>query len=559
MLYKNSSVLRPKNTKIQPRNGNRYVYFVIGKRYNKEKKNYTEQRKCIGAMIDDKYMMVNEYFKIYFPDEEVTYKNELTLSKVVKVGATGVLRKIFDDLRLDKYIKIAFEDSSNFDFDLSNTVFNLASYMIIEEKSAFQYFSHFKRNHYLLNSTIDNDVEICNFIKSKISNKANILEFNRLWFKDNVNNNHIYLSVDGTNINNVSEGVTLKEYGHAKDNEDEPIVNLTYAFNQTNYRPLAYDLYKGSITDMAQIKGFLNKISDFGLEKVSIILDRGYFSRKNIDTIMSKCSGFIMMVKENNTIIKDKINEVLPVITSMKYQLDEHDVYGITLYDRLYKQDTDAEKRYFHIYLDVKRREIQSKKLIQQLKDQLIERQKKIEAEYKEEYNNDYFLYEVENTIIKSVSINYDKVDYTCNRYGFFSIISSNKLTAEEALTTYRNRDEIEKIYRMLKSHLGLNAFNVQSNESLRGKAFIAFIATILRNELFQRLKNEKKKDHKNYTVPAILYELDDIESLYNSKGEYVLDTALTSRQKCILENNGLKASYFDSINKELSELVIQN
>ena len=42
-------------------------------------------------------------------------------------------------------------------------------------------------------------------------------------------------------------------------------------------------------------------------------------------------------------------------------------------------------------------------------------------------------------------------------------------MTAEEALTTYRNRDEIEKIYRTLKSQLGLNSFYVQSNESLRG------------------------------------------------------------------------------------------
>lgn len=558
MLYKNSSVLRPKKTKIQPRNGSKYVYVVTGKTYHKEKKFYTETRKCVGVMIDDQHMMVNEYFKVYFPDEVVTYSSHLQYSKVVKVGATAVLKKIFEDLNIAKHLRMAFEDTGDIDFDLPNTVFNLASYMILEEKSAFQYFEHFRKNHYLMDSTITNDVDICNYLKEKLSNKAKILDFNRSWFKDNVNNNHIYLSIDGTNVNNVSEGVTLKEYGHAKDNDDEPIVNLTYAFNQTNYRPLAYDIYKGSITDMAQINGFLKKISDFGLEKVSLILDRGYFSRKNIDAIMRKCAGFIMMVKDSNTIIKEKINEVLPIIASMKYHIEEHDVYGITIYDKLFKQDSDAEKRYFHIYLDKKRQDVQSKKLLQNLKQQLLLRQKEIGNIYNESYNNDYFEYQLDNNIIKDVSLNYDTIDEACERYGFFCIISSSQMTAEEALTTYRNRDEIEKIYRTLKSQLGLNSFYVQSNESLRGKAFIAFIATILRNELLQRLKQYKKKDHKNYTVPAALYELDDIESLYNSKGEYILDTELTLKQKNILEANGIKTSYFDEINKELTDLVIQ-
>lgn len=557
MLYKNSSVFRPSKTKIQPRNGKNYVYVVTDKKYNKEKKNYTEKRKCIGVMIDENKMMVNEYFHLYFPDIEVEYNNTFKFSKVMKIGATGVLKKIYNDLKLEKYIKMSFEDEF-MDFDLSNTIFNLASYMILEEKCAFQYYEHFRKNHYLMSSTIMNDVDISNFLK-RISNKANILNFNKLWFENNVNNDHIYLSIDGTNINNVSEGVTLKEYGKAKDNDELPIVGLTYAFNQTNYRPLAYDTYKGSINDMAEINSFLRKISTFGLEKVSLILDRGYFSRKNIDMIMKKCSGFIMMVKENNTIIKEKINEIIDKIVSMEYYIDDYDVYGYTIYDKLYKQDLDVEKRYFHIFLDKKRQEIQSKKLNQCIKDELIKRKEQINNVYKEEYKSDYFKYEIEENKIIDISINYDYVNYVCQRYGYFCIITSKEMKAEEALNIYRNRDEIEKIYRILKSHLGLTSFKVQSNESLRGKAFIAFIASILRNELYQKLKELKKKDSKNYTVPAALYELDDIESLYNSNEEYMLDSVLTSKQKNILEIINIKSSYFDNLNHELSRLVIQN
>lgn len=125
-------------------------------------------------------------------------------------------------------------------------------------------------------------------------------------------------------------------------------------------------------------------------------------------------------------------------------------------------------------------------------------------------------------------------VNYICQRYGYFCIITSKEMETEDALNIYRNRDEIEKLYRILKSYLGLTSFKAQSNESLRGKAFITFIASILRNELYQRLKELKKKDSKNYTVPAALYELDDIESLFNSNEEYILDSVLTSKQKYI-------------------------
>ena len=68
MLLKNVKVLRPKTTKIQKRNGIGYVYQVIGKSYKKDKKYTVENRKLIGKMIDEEWMVPNEYFEQYYPD-----------------------------------------------------------------------------------------------------------------------------------------------------------------------------------------------------------------------------------------------------------------------------------------------------------------------------------------------------------------------------------------------------------------------------------------------------------------------------------------------------------
>ena len=75
---------------------------------------------------------------------------------------------------------------------------------------------------------------------------------------------------------------------------------------------------------------------------------------------------------------------------------------------------------------------------------------------------------------------------------------------------------------------------------------------------MFNYKVSKMRKDSKNYTVPAALYELDDIESLFNSNEEYILDSVLTSKQKNILEVVNIKSSYFDDLNHELSKLVIQ-
>ena len=49
----------------------------------------------------------------------------------------------------------------------------------------------------------------------------------------------------------------------------------------------------------------------------------------------------------------------------------------------------------------------------------------------------------------------------------------------------------------------------------------------------------------------------DEIGSSINSKIEYILDTELILKQKTVLQANGMKISYFDEINKELTTSVI--
>lgn len=71
-------------------------------------------------------------------------------------------------------------------------------------------------------------------------------------------------------------------------------------------------------------------------------------------------------------------------------------------------------------------------------------------------------------------------------RAGYFTIVTSKQMEAKRAIELYRDRDAVEKIFRMEKSYLGCDVFRVHTDEKLESKVFVSFIALIMRNELYK-------------------------------------------------------------------------
>ena len=131
-----------------------------------------------------------------------------------------------------------------------------------------------------------------------------------------------------------------------------------------------------------------------------------------------------------------------------------------------------------------------------------------------------------------------DAIESYKKRLGYFSIITSDKMTAEEALTLYKSRDSSEKLFRADKSYLGNGSIRVHGNESAEAKIFIEFVALIIRSKIYTLLKDasENADSVQNYmSVPAALKELEKIEMVCQGDGVYRLDHAITKAQKEIL------------------------
>ena len=142
----------------------------------------------------------------------------------------------------------------------------------------------------------------------------------------------IYIGYDSTNFNTYAQGIELADYGHPKVDEGLPQYNLAYGVNQIDSTPLFYQLYDGSVIDNSELEVMIEEANEFGYKHIGFLMDRGYISEKNIKLLRNKGYEYILMMKQNQKICQEIINEYGLKLQSLEgYYIDEHDICGTTV------------------------------------------------------------------------------------------------------------------------------------------------------------------------------------------------------------------------------------
>lgn len=132
-------------------------------------------------------------------------------------------------------------------------------------------------------------------------------------------------------------------------------------------------------------------------------------------------------------------------------------------------------------------------------------------------------------------------------------------MTAKEALNLYKSRDTSEKLFRGDKSYLGDKSLRIYGDCAAESKIFIEFIALIIRNKIYNCLKDELRnlESRPNFmTVPAAIRELEKIEMVRLTDNKYRLDHAVTATQKTILKAFGMDANIIKYYAEEISRIL---
>ena len=535
--------------------GTTYIYYEYARVYSKEKKYNSPKRICVGKQVSDqpKLMIPNDKFLKTFPDVVLPEEKNGYRSGCLRIGTYIVIRKIISDYRLDLMLaRIIGKDAGLF--------LDLAAYTIVMEDNAGQYYPDYAFNHPLLTDDmrVYSDSKVSDFLGSITVDQR--IKFLNEWNAKRDHREKIYISNDATNKTSQAGDVDMVEFGHPKDDQGKPIFNFSIAYDRNNREPLFYEAYPGSIADVSQLQCTLAKAEAYGYKKVGFILDRGYFSKENIQ-FMDKCKyDFVLMVKGMKKLVSEIVLDVRGTFEDdRKNSIRAYRVSGTTVKRKLYADD--KKERYFHIYYSDSRKHSEREEF-----ESRIDRMAKTLKEcmgmpihpkgdfakyfdlifWHEGKADEKFMSGIEKDAVINEGIK------LC---GYFVIVTSEKMTAEEALTLYKSRDGSEKLFRGDKSYLGASAERTYSNESTDAKIFIEFVAMIIRSKMYTCLKDENEKlDYKKnfMTVPAALKELEKIEMLKGADNEYRLDYAVTKTQKTILNAFGITAT---NVQKQAGEI----
>ena len=138
----------------------------------------------------------------------------------------------------------------------------------------------------------------------------------------------------------------------------------------------------------------VDKVKEYGYDKVGFVLDRGYFSKDNIRYMEENKYSFIIMAKGCKKLVSELVREHRNTFeTDRDCAIRTYRVYGKTILSPLYEDDT--ANRYFHLYFNPSKQAAE-RELLEQRLDSLklnLDKHKGTDATFGKAYH-DYFILE---------------------------------------------------------------------------------------------------------------------------------------------------------------------
>lgn len=544
---------------IMKKGSTQYVQLETGRVYLPEKKYTIPERVSIGK-VDPEHpdrMFPNDRYAEFFPDTPMPEERpEAYRSCALRIGSYLVIKQVLKEFKIPMMLDKYLEDNAGLFLDL-------VSFMIIDEENVGMHYPDFAFCHPLFseNMRIYSDVKVSRMLNSV--SKDSIIGFLKDWNAKRDHKQKIYISYDSSNKNCQAGDIDLVEFGKPKDDKGKPIFNVSLVFDKSHQIPLLYEEYPGSINDVSQFSYMVDKVKEYEYENIGFILDRGYFSEDNIRYMEENKYAFIIMMKGRKKLVSSLIEENLNTFETVRScSIRSYRVYGKTVQAKLF--DSDKKDRFIHIFFNPSKQAAEREQLEQKIEKYRIFLEKHINTDTKfgKGYHEYFELKYDKKGILYSVKERDEVVEKELRLCGYFCIVTSEEMKASQALIQYKGRDISEKLFSSDKTFLGSHSMRIHSSKAMSTKIFVEFVALIVRNRIYNLLKQTmlRMEGKQNYlTVPKALRELEKIEMIRRNNGRYRLDHAVTKKQKIILSSFGLSEDDVINSAAEISSLLAKN
>ncbi len=342
-----------------------------------------------------------------------------------------------------------------------------------------------------------------------------------------------FWALDSTSISTYA-GYTDARYGHNKQNENIPQINIVMLTDQKSGRPFYYSRFNGSIPDISTVGAIFDKLLHIGTRSFVAVMDRGYYSKDNLEEILKYGFHFLVCVPIDKVdTFKDVLLEAAQAfVTGDKFDLAINQNVFTKKVTYEYKVKGKKVKRdlFVHVFFDQERAGAVTKSIQIRRAEVMKMLKEKLELDGNNKAFAERYLIQDENGAIR---LNNDAFQEANSKAGIFLCVSDCVEEGKQAFYGYKDRRTVEDCFGDLKVKMCCDRFNTSSEGSLPGKCFVEFVALSLymRIEYLIRHNRELGKPVPHHSARTILRDLQGIKTIEFADGYSCVQT-LSKSQK---------------------------
>lgn len=528
-------------TQTDKRSGITYAYDTEYY-WNKDKKQSRSKRICVGKVdpvtgeiIPTRGRSKKGKSKTGKLSPNKTGPKPFSESKHLFYGATYLLESFADEMGLTHDLKQCFPDTYQ-------KLLSIAFFLILEDNNPLYRFEKWHLTHKHPYGQDIASPRSSEFFASITDDQ--VTQFLRLQAKRRVEEE--YWAYDSSSISSYSEILNQVQWGKNKEYDKLPQINLLLVFGEKSGLPFYYRKLAGNIPDSKTVKHLLEDLDILGFDKTKLVMDRGFYSEGNINSLYREHVKFLVGVKLSLKFIKKHLDEVYDDIRMFTNYDEGIATYGYTVsaewdysQERPYKGDIIKDKRriYIHYYYSIEKGADDEQVFDKRIAELCSELQEgKCVEEHKKAYAQ---FFEVKDTPVRGRRVCHKEEEIKAARryFGYFALITNEKMDAFMALHLYRMKDIVEKAFGNIKERLNLRRLLVKSEKNLDGKIFTEFVALILISHLDHKMKEANL--YRTYSMQQLLDRLDVLEC-FEDEGHKLRIGELMNKQADIYEALGV-------------------
>ena len=458
------------------------VYIITETRYLKDRQYNMDSRLTIGWINDasQKTMNPNSNYAARYPKE-------------FSIAAKGKLAPVTKRCGL-YMLSLALSQANGLYPTLvtccgpenANAIMDFANYSILYKTNVAKDYPHLMADQVLFSERLYSDSWLSDFFEKRLT-ESQQEDFKAKWTMACVANgiNNVWLCIDGSNSDCVSQKVEYAEKGKAKSRKNIEVCGYMYAVDAVTGMPVTERLYRGGRVDSKEFTEMMAYLRSYSIKVEGVILDRGFCDISCLELILDLKLKYIIMMKENTYGFKTMYQNHADEIRMKSKQAVGEGIYAIEEECRIFGKYEHSS--WITLVYDSKNGTERANHLLDKVRTAVKSANEDIASGNNVTFGKGikpYIISVKQDDRIVRYDINHEALQAAMDQKGFSAIAADSSYGAFGALEKYDLRDKSEKQYMIMKTQLGNRVFRTHFSNGVKSKGFVAFIASIIRNEI---------------------------------------------------------------------------